>query len=97
MHQQSISSKPTKISIFREIVSDQYIFYRLDDLDRQQTHGITLATLSEFVEQYRDKGGLNFFFSEVIAKGMAQSGETITDIRDENDKIIWTNSSDLQA
>jgi hypothetical protein len=79
------------ISLFRERFSDQYVFYRLDDIDRTNTYGVRDSTLADFVTIYKNQGGLDFLYSKVIAKEMALPGEHVKDIRTEDGAILWTN------
>jgi hypothetical protein len=97
MDQVQKSSSSQAISLFRERFSDQYVFYRLDDADRSQTCGVRETTLFDFVKQFQAVGGLSFFYSEVIVKGMAAPEEYVEDIRDENGAVIWVNSSPAQS
>lgn len=93
--QELLSLRP--ISLFRERFSDQYVFYRLDDADRSHSYGVRETTLFAFGKQYQAAGGLDYFYSEVIAKGMTVPGEYVEDIRDENHNIIWVNSSPAKS
>jgi len=85
------------VSVFRKLIvdqeyGDQYVFYRHDDIDSEETYGVGLSTLLEFVEKCKSAGGLRFFYSEVIVKGMAKSGEFIKEIVAEDGSVLWTSS-----
>jgi len=90
---QSMENANKSVSLYIEKTDYGFIFYHPDDLNKSEVYSVRVETLFGFVKKYETVGGLNFFFSEVIAKSMVKAGEVIRDIRNGDGQPIWVNAS----